>query len=400
MVLSGPSLSRLADRLMEPGRDVWRVHYDAQRRKDAGEDVILMSVGDPDFPTPDAITRHLVERIRANRTHYSPAAGEPELLSALAALETQSTGRPFVPSQFAVFPGATAALFTALSALLDPGDEILVPDPMYVGYTGLFTATNVRPVTVPLDLQRGGAISLERIKAAATSTTRALLVNTPGNPCGNVIDAQTLSQIARWCGDQNIWLIADEVYSLITFEQPHVSLLKCTTDLDSVVVIDGLSKSHAMSGWRVGWAVGGERAIDAMVAFSGAAFFGVSQFIQDGAAFALATNIAHVERMRAAYHERRDFMMPRLRRMGLDAIEPQGGMFVMVDVSSVSRDGESFADHLLQHAGVSVIPGRGFGETTSAYVRVSLTHDMATLDDALTRIENALPDIQRALANR
>ena len=404
--------SRITGLLATPHNDVWRIHYEALKRIERGEEITLLSVGDPDFDTPEAITQHLVERINAGRTHYSPPAGERVLREALAELETatarrqstarlhSSTGRHFSPEQFTIFPGATSALYALLICMLDPGDEIVIPDPMYLGYQGILTAVQANPVPVALDLSQDARLDVGHIEAALTPRTKVVLINTPGNPCGNIIPPQTLKQLAKVCRERNIWLICDEVYSLITFDTPHVSLLNCAEHLDNVVVVDGLSKSHAMSGWRVGWVVADTPLSSALERFSTASLFGCSQFIQDGAAFALKTDVEHVEEMRVEYQKRRDYMIERLAGFEkLGYIRPAGGMFIMVDASQITADGAAFAEHLLAKAGISSIPGGGLGAATQSYVRLGLTQNVDELSRAMDRLAATLPEICKALDN-
>jgi arginine:pyruvate transaminase len=375
-------------RLNAPEDDVWRVHYDAVAKFNAGEDVLLMSVGDPDFATPEDIIETLVARIRAGRTHYSPAAGEPALRQAIADLESAGTGRSFGPEQFVILPGATAGIYATLACICNPGDEVIIPEPMYIGYRAIVNALGLRTRSVDLDLERDCALDVEQVLGQVTASTKAVVVNTPGNPCGNCIEPEALRALAEGLRQRNVWLICDEVYSLFTFEEPHVSLLKCADHMDNAVVVDGLSKSHAMTGWRIGWVAAPPQLAAAISAYAGAAFFGCSQFIQDAAAYALRHNAPHVDRMREAYRQRRDFVAQRLDRVQqLGYIQPHAGMFMMVDVRQVSRDGETFARGLLDAEGVSLIPGRGFGRNAAGYVRLSLTQTIEVVEDALQRIE-------------
>ena len=387
--------SRMTARLGLPGRhkradateDVWRVHYDALARVDRGEDVIVLSVGDPDFDTPEYIIDHVVERLREGRTHYSAVAGEEGLRDAIANLETAGTGKTFVREQILIFPGATAALYAVFAAILDEGDGVLVPEPMYIGYQGVFEAIGAEVQQVPLQAP-GFELDLALLFASVKSNTKAVLINTPGNPCGNVIPPSILNELARECRARGLWLVCDEVYSLITFETPHVSMLKCIDDLSNVIVIDGLSKSHAMTGWRVGWVVADAPMVSALANISNAAFFSVCQFVQDGAQFALENDAREVEAMRRAYQRRRDYVLQRIDQIdGLGYYRPEAGMFVMVDCSAVANGGSEFAERLLEQAGVSTIPGIGFGPSANDYVRLSLTLDEAGLGTAFDRIE-------------
>lgn len=365
---------------------MWEVHYDALARKEAGDDIILLSVGDPDFDTPAYISEYVIARINAGRTHYSPAAGEPALRAAIANLETLNVGYDISPDQVVIFPGGTATLFATMACILNPGDGVVIPEPMYVGYHGITEALGAERQSVPLR-QPDFHLNVASIMDRVTANTKAVLVNTPGNPCGNMIPADVLRELAQACRTRNLWLVCDEVYSLITYEDQHRSLLNCTDDLNNVVVVDGLSKSHAMSGWRVGWAVTNLDMAAALTRLSGAAFFGTSQFVQDAAAYALANDAEDVEAMRKEYQTRRDYVVSRLNQVpGLALRTPRGGMFVMIDVSGTGSNGQTFSRGLLDAHGVAVLPGSCFGDSASNYVRCSLTEPVPVLGEAMQRI--------------
>lgn len=384
-------LSDMSRRFTESDTNVWRVHMEAQRRRGIGEDIILLSVGDPDFPTPKQITDHLVQQVHNGRTHYSPEAGEPGLRQELADLETRVEGRLFTPEQFIIFPGATSALHGVFSCLLNPGDEVVIPEPMYIGYHEIFNSMGANIHAVPLNINADFDLDVESVITAIGPDTRAVLINTPGNPCGNILSAATLNELAGLCRERGVWLVCDEVYSLFTYDETHVSLLRAADHLDNVVVIDSLSKSHAMSGWRIGWAVVPPMLGPLLSKYCSATFFGCSQFIQDAAAFALSVNAPHILSMREEYKQRRDYVVERL--SGLNQLHckvPGAGMFAMVEISQCAADGDEFAQWLLDNAGVSVIPGSGFGSTTSSYARFSLTQPLAVLERAFDRIEGCL----------
>ncbi|MEX2327729.1 MAG: pyridoxal phosphate-dependent aminotransferase [Pseudomonadales bacterium] len=344
--------SAVSVRLEAPSSDVWAVHYEALERQGKGDDIIVLSVGDPDFPTPHEITNYLVQQVHKGRTHYSPAGGEPVLLNALADLETRVEGRSIKASEFTVFPGATAALYSVFASILDEGDEVIIPEPMYIGYHGIFDALGVRIIAVPLDDRHEFSLDTDQVMDAVSERTRAVLVNTPGNPCGNILPGAVLEALAARCADKNLWLVCDEVYSLFTYDEPHTSLLKAASSLENVVVIDSLSKSHAMSGWRIGWAFAPEPLTAKLHRYCGAVFFGCSQFIQDASAFALSHNAPHILAMRSEYRKRRDHVVERVARMNnLHCFAPGAGMFVMLNVSACSESGDQFARRLLDEAG-------------------------------------------------
>ncbi|MDZ7685739.1 MAG: pyridoxal phosphate-dependent aminotransferase [Gammaproteobacteria bacterium] len=228
--------SEVSRRLECDTADVWQIHSEALARAEQGENILMLSVGDPDFPTPPDIAAYLVQQVEHGRTHYSPAGGEPLLLDALANLETRIEDRPFDAAQFTVFPGGTAALFATFACIIDPGDEIVVPEPMYIGYRSIFAAIGASVVIVPLEAGTFD-LSIDALEARVAPRTRAVLLNTPGNPCGNIIDGETLHAAAAMCRDRSIWLICDEVYSMFTYDEDHVSALKVAEHLDNVIVI-------------------------------------------------------------------------------------------------------------------------------------------------------------------
>jgi arginine:pyruvate transaminase len=382
------NFSRASDRLVVDDSALWGIHEQALTRRASGEDVILFSIGDPDLPTLDITTAHAISSLKAGRTHYSPGAGELNLRQAIADIELRSSGKPTHTDQIVIHPGGTNAIYSTLSCFLDEGDEIIIPSPMYVGYQGLLRAIGARVVPVALDSSNNFSLDVEAVKAAFSETTRVLFLNTPGNPAGNIIDEEALRELAAFCRERGVWIVCDEVYSMITFDRPHCSLHRAADHLDNVVVIDALSKSHAMTGWRMGWTVSSREVAKRLVDFASATIFGCCQFVQDAAAFALKNDEEYMRAVADEYHVRRDYALQRIGNIpALRANCPQAGMFVMVDVTAVSSDGLAFARELLLHSGVSVLPGAAFGQTTRQFVRLSLTHPVHVMSKAFDRIE-------------
>jgi arginine:pyruvate transaminase len=380
--------SEQSRRLSGQDSGAWEVHDRALGMKRAGEDVILLCVGDPDFRTPEPIIDNAVSHLRVGRTHYSPALGELKLRRAVADMETLTSHHVCTAAEVAIFPGATNALYSVLSCLLDPGDEVVVPEPMYVGYTQIIASINASLVSVPLLVEKDFALDVEAIKAAVTDNTRVVFVNTPGNPSGTIIPAAALTELATFCYERNIWLVCDEVYSMFTFEDPHRSLRACAEHLDNVVMIDGLSKSHAMSGWRVGWVVAPPGLIACLGDHAGATLFGCPQFIQDASAFALENDQVYVDEMRREYQRRRDLVLKRLGKLPvLHCHRPQAGMFIMCDVGNTGMSGREFADRLLDAEKVSVVPGDAFGPSAANCVRIGLAQPPHILKQACKRIK-------------
>ncbi|MEE4277078.1 MAG: pyridoxal phosphate-dependent aminotransferase [Halieaceae bacterium] len=382
-----PRYARMTERLQAEDAQVWSVHERALAMQREGIDVILLSVGDPDFRTPEPIIDNAVSYLRVGRTHYSPALGELKLRRAVADLETATSPQRCSVDEVAIFPGATAAIHAVLSCLLDPGDEVVVPEPMYVGYRPIIRALDARLRSVPMLASRDFALDLDAIMAAVSPATRVVFINTPGNPTGSIIPRDVIRELAAFCRERDLWLLCDEVYSMFCYEGQHLSARASAAMLDNVVMVDGLSKSHAMSGWRIGWVVAPPRLIERLGDYAAATLFGCPQFIQDASAFALENDQAYVAAMRDEYRQRRDFVMERLAGVpGLRCFRPRAGMFIMCDVSATGLDGTSFAHALLEEHGVSVIPGSAFGPTTANFVRIGLAQDRGHLGRACQRI--------------
>jgi len=231
-------------------------------------------------------------------------------------------------------------------------------------------------------------LDIDDIKAAVKSETRAVLVNTPGNPAGNMISSDQLAELAEFCFSKGIWLVCDEVYSLITFENQHVSLRASAKRLDNVIIVNSMSKSHAMSGWRIGWVIAPKVLVPNLVSFTDSTLFGCAQFVQDAAAFALRHDEISVVKMKEEYRCRRDYVVNRVSAIGgISCQSPAAGMFVMVDVSATGFDGVQFGRALLDQQRVSVVPGGGFGQSTGNFVRITLAQPIEVLTEAFDRIE-------------
>ena len=345
---AGPAFSgrtsHLARRITDDGIGVWGLHERACEMAARGEPVCLLSVGDPDLPTLPSTIAAAISSLERGRTHYAPGRGELSLRQTIAAIEANASGKPCHPDEIVIFPGATNAIYSVLACLVDPGEDVVVAEPMYVGYDGLFRALSINAVTFPLDAAGGFALDVAAVQAAVTPATRVLLLNTPGNPAGNMIEPAQLCALAAWCLQRDIWLVCDEVYSMITFTQPHTSLRKAASALDNIVVIDGLSKSHAMTGWRLGWTVSDLALADRLLEFTSATLFGCCQFVQDAAVHALTNDEDYIAGVRDEYRRRRDYVCQRIAAIpSLSCEVPAAGMFVMVNVAATGRDGLAFA---------------------------------------------------------
>lgn len=366
----------------------WAIHDKARERRNNGEDVILLSVGDPDFGTPPAITDAAIASLRAGRTHYGGFAGSQEFRDALVARHAAQTGQKVAPEQVVICPGAQNGLYAAALCLVESGDEVIVPEPRYVTYEAVVDATGATRVDVPLDVDRDFHLDPDKVASAVTDRTRMILLNTPHNPTGMVMTRDELEAIAELALRKDLWVVCDEVYADLTFDVPHVSVRSLPQIADRSVSVGSLSKSHAMQGWRLGWVIASPEFAKHLVNLVKPMHYGLSPFLQDAAAVALNEEHAEVEAMHREYRARRDLVCRRINAIpALACSWPEGSMFLLVDVRGTGLDGERFAWGLLEHGGVSLLPGTGFGASVTGHVRFSLTMPLDVLEDACDRIE-------------
>jgi arginine:pyruvate transaminase len=378
----------IVHRLDSEAAYAWAIHDKARDRQIAGEDIILLSVGDPDFDTPPAITDVAIASLRAGRTHYGGFAGGAEFRKAIVERHLEQTGQVIESDQVIVCPGAQNGLYAVALCLAESGDEVIVPEPRYVTYGSVIDATGAARVDVPLDVDRGFHLDPDKVAAAVTDRTRMILLNTPHNPTGMVMTRDELEGIADIALRHDLWVVCDEVYADLTFDVPHVSVCALPRIADRSVSIGSLSKSHAMQGWRLGWVIAPPDLAKHLVNLVKPMHYGLSPFLQDAAAAALTEDHPETEAMHRDYRARRDLVCSRINEMpGLACDWPEGSMFLLVDVRGTGLDGEQFAWGLLDHGGVSLLPVASFGASVAGHVRFSLTMPVEVLEDACNRIE-------------
>jgi arginine:pyruvate transaminase len=392
-------LASVAARLAEgTALDAWAVHRRAAGRVARGEDVIVLSIGEPDFPTPPPVVEAAVASLRGGRTRYTDARGEPALLDALATVAAASAGRPIPPERVAFFPGAQAALFAVLLAVAESGDEVLVPEPAYSTYEGVVATTGAAMVHVPLRPERGFHLAADDVAARITPRTRALLLNNPHNPTGAVLTRAELEALAALCRDHDLWLICDEVYATLTYGVEFTSVLALAGVEDRVAMLSSLSKSHAMTGFRHGWAVGPVPLVETLEQLLQGMLFGCPPFVQDAGLAALA-DPAVTPAIRDAYARRARLVVDALAGApGLRARAPEGGMFMLVDVRGSGIGAPRFADLLLDEEGVAVLPLDLFGPGGVGHLRMSLGCADDQLAEACARIRRFCARHARATA--
>jgi arginine:pyruvate transaminase len=379
--------SPLVERISSRGAGAWRVHAAAAQMRDAGHDVIFLTIGDPDQAAPPAVVAATVAALEGGRTGYAPTIGSPALRAAIAARVARRTLRPCAAENIVVTPGAQGGLYCALQCLAGPGDEVIVPEPLYATYGPVIGACGARLVTVPLDPERGFHPDVDAIAAAVTPQTRVVWINSPHNPTGAVFTAEEIAAIAAICRRRDLWLVADEVYEDLAFARPHTSAWSLPDMAERTVVVSSLSKSHAMPGFRFGWIVGPDSLSRHLFDLILCMTYGAPPFIQEGALAALERDLPEVAALRDTYRRRAALFSEILAAAPNCRVTPaEGGMFVLFDVRGTGLGGEEFGRHLLDEEKVAVLPCDEFGPSAAGHLRIALCAPDARLEEAGRRI--------------
>ncbi|WP_299849832.1 pyridoxal phosphate-dependent aminotransferase [uncultured Roseovarius sp.] len=378
----------ITKRLAGLGGAKWEVYQKAKDLVAEGHDIIEMTIGEPDVPTPNTLIDATVDALHQGRTTYSNGRGEAGLRAALAERYSRSAGRDISSDQILCFPGTQTALFAALMGVAEAGCEVLVGDPMYATYAGVIRASGADMIPVPLRSENGFRISAQDVAERITSKTSAILLTTPHNPTGSILTDADINEIGRLAIEHDLWLISDEVYEELIFDGLKFSSPLSRSELaDRVIVVSSISKSHAAPGFRSGWCVGPTAFTEALLPLSETMLFGNQPFIADMTEKAIREGSSVAPGMRQRYAERAARLQNRLtQECGLRVHRPQAGMFAMIDVSTTRMNGEEYAIHLLEHGGVAVMPGASFGDTMDDWVRIALTVDDAAFGAACDRI--------------
>jgi aspartate/methionine/tyrosine aminotransferase len=375
--------SPLVERIAGDGANAWRTHYQATAARDRGEDVIILSVGDPDLETPAPVVARAIEQLRAGDTHYSPAAGRQPLREAIAASHSQRTGQATQAENVVYLSGAQNALFVASLCVAGPGDEVVTFDPMYPTYPATLEVSGARLVRAPAagDFRP----DLAALAALITPRTRAIVWATPNNPSGVILSEAELSVIGELARRHDLWLISDEVYAGLA---PGGRVPGLAAQLpERVITLGSLSKSHAMTGWRAGWLIGPRQLAFHAESLVMCMLFGMPGFIQEAAITALSLSGEAESRIRDYCNVRRARFVaglagiPRIR-----VVAPEAGMFMLVDVRGTGMSGHEFMRALYESERVSVMDGAAFGRETAGFVRVCFATDEASIDAACGRL--------------
>jgi aspartate aminotransferase len=381
---------KLADAMGRLGTETaFDVLVRARALEAQGRSVIHLEIGEPDFDTPRNIVEAAKQALDQGWTHYGPAQGLPELRQAIAAEVSQSRGIRVGPEHVCVVPGGKPIIFFPMLALLNPGDEVIYPNPGFPIYESMIQFLGAVPVPMPLEERRGFSFDLDLFRSCLTDKTRMVVLNYPQNPTGGTLSAGELKEIAAMLRDRDVIVLADEIYSRIRYgSEPFVSIAGFPGMLEKTIILDGFSKTYAMTGWRMGYGVMPTWLAQAVTKLMVNSNSCTASFTQRAGITALTGPQDAVTAMVEEFRRRRDAICKGLNEVpGFRCLVPEGAFYVMPNVEGTGIDSKALADMLLQEAGVSCLDGGCFGQYGKGYIRFSYANSMANLMEAVERIK-------------
>lgn len=379
--------SEIVHRIGGKGRDAWNIHFEATQAAARGEDIIMLSIGEAEFPTPPEFGAAAIKAIEAGDHHYSAIRGRGPLREAIAEYQGGYMGQEIDPMQVIVLAGAQNGLIAASLLVGGPDTEIIAPTPTYVTYEAAVAASGAHMVAVPQKPENGFRIDPKTLEAVVTGKTRAILIANPNNPTGVACTRAELEAIAEIAKAHDLWVIMDEVYASMAFDHPHYCMASLPGMAERTITIGSLSKSHAMTGWRLGWMAGPRQLIDHAENLALCMLYGVPGFSQEAATVAVRDGAEVVKHHREVFRRRRDLVYAALRGVnGISINNPDAGMFVLADIRATGLSSNDFSWGLFKSEGVSVLDASAFGESADGHIRIAFTVGEEALTEACKRI--------------
>ena len=388
---------KVARRLSRLGTEsAFQVLVKAKALEAQGREIIHLEIGEPDFPTPKSVIDSAKKALDEGYTHYCGPSGLNELRVAIAADAGQTRGISVDPDWVVVTPGAKPIMFYLILAVVDDGDEVITPNPGFPIYESMINFVGGKPVPLPLVEEHDFRFRVEDLRQRVTSRTRLIIINSPQNPTGGILTQGDLEAIADIAKNKDIWILSDEIYGKILYEGEHHSISSLPGMLARTIILDGFSKTYAMTGWRLGYGIMHpdlQKHISTLVTNSVSC---TAPFVQRAGLEALAHTKEEVRQMVEEFRRRRDFVWKRLNAIsGIHCVCPPGAFYVFPNIRSFGMKSADFADYLLDAAGVAVLSGASFGDYGEGFIRISYANSMENLANALDRIEEATRHIRR-----
>ena len=353
-----------------------------------GRSIIHLEIGEPDFSTPPHIVEAAVDALRGGWTHYGPSAGLPELREAIANYVSRTRGVAVAPDEVVVVPGGKPIMFYVMLALVDEGDEVIYPNPGFPIYESMIRYAGGTPVPIPLREERDFAMDVDEMARLITPSTKLIILNSPQNPTGGVLARGDIERAAAAIGDRNILVLADEIYSRLQFEGEPFSIMSVPGMQERTILLDGFSKTYAMTGWRIGYGVMRADLAAQITRLMTNSNSCTASFTQRAALAALAGDQSAVDAMRLEFERRSRAFVAGLNRIrGFSARMPKGAFYVFANITGTGWASKPLADALLEEAGVAALSGTAFGSYGEGYLRFSVANSMENLIEALARID-------------
>jgi len=380
---------RLAKRMLRLGTETaFEVLNRARELERQGKDIIHLEIGEPDFDTPENIIQSAVSALNAGWTHYGPSAGLPELRKVIADEVSHSRGVRVQPEEVVVVPGGKPIIFFSVLALVDEGDEVIYPNPGFPIYESMINYVGGRGVPIRLREERDFRLDVSELEKLITDRTRLIIINSPHNPTGGVLNKRDIEQIAQAIGDRNIFVLSDEIYSRLIFEGSHHSIMAEPGFKERTILLDGFSKAYAMTGWRMGYGVMRPDLAWQVARLMTNSNSCTASFSQIAGIEALRGDQGSVDHMREEFQRRRDMFVAGLNRIkGFSCRMPKGAFYVFPNITATGWKSKALADALLEEAGVACLSGTSFGVFGEGYLRFSIANSMENLRKALEWIE-------------
>ncbi len=363
----------------------------AKKLEAQGRSIIHLEIGEPDFDTPKNISEAGIKAIQEGHTHYSPSGGMPAAREVVAEYVSKTRNVKVTPENAVVMPGAKPVIFCSILATINPGDEVIVPSPGYPTYESVVSFIGAKPVLMHLREENGFRFSTDELKKLVTPKTKMIVINSPQNPTGGVLTAEDLETIYQLAADNNLWVLTDEIYSRIVYDQKFESIASIPGALDRTIIVDGMSKTYSMTGWRLGYAIVPPRLAQYLTTLAINNFSCTATFAQYALMEALTGPQDDVDRMVAEFKKRRDVIVDGLNGIdGLSCLKPLGAFYAFANVTKTGMTSAEFAKMAMDQAGVACLAGTAFGKYGEGYVRFSYSNSVENIQDAIGRLQKAL----------
>ena len=382
-----------ADRMKTLGTETaFEVLARAKALEKQGKDIVHLEIGEPDFDTPKNIKDAAVKALNAGYTHYTPSAGMPELRQAVADYISKTRKLDVKPEEVVVTPGAKPIMFFSILALVNPGDEVLYPNPGFPIYESMINFVGAKPVPIPLKEENDFSLDTEYVKKMITNKTKMIIINSPENPTGGIINREQLKVIADSLTNRNdVFVLSDEIYSRIIYEGKAESITQFPGMKDKTILLDGFSKTYAMTGWRLGYGVMRKDLAEKVAQLMTNSNSCTNAATQLAGVEALTGPQKEPEKMVEEFRKRREVIVPGLNNIeGITCKKPHGAFYVFPNITGTGMDSKKLGDHLLYNASVAVLPGTSFGKYGEGYLRLSFANSVENIRKALDRIAKAV----------